>query len=338
MLNWMGLFLNRAFDRSSYSPEGAPVLQVFRRRPWMLAGCIMTIGVSLMWAQKPDAHLESTTGPNEGAITIGPGDLIDLTVFHVPELVLKIRVDSNGFVSLPLLGDTKLAGLTVRDAQQLIARELIRRQMVIKPEVSLFIEEYATQGITVYGEVNTPGIYPLMGPHRLFDAIAAAGGFTPNAGHIVTILRNGSQEHGQVIDLSGNPSGEQANAMIYPRDTIIVSKAGVVYVLGEVNKPGVFLMANNSSISLMKAIAMAGSTTKLASLKHTVIIRKSPEGSIEMEVSLENIYHGKSADLALHPEDVVFVPLSNLKNYGAMGIQAAIQAAVYSIYATELHN
>lgn len=284
-----------------------------------------------MWAQKPES-------PNEGAISIGPGDLIDLTVFHVPELILKIRVDSNGSVSLPLLGDVKLAGLTIRDAQQLIAHELVERQLVIKPEVSLFIEEYATQGITVYGEVNTPGIYPLMGPHRLFDALSAAGGFTPNAGHMVTILRNGSDNRGQVIDLLGNENEEQKNVMIYPRDTIVVSKAGVVYVLGEVNKPGIFLMPNNSSISLMKAIAMAGSTNKLASLKHAIIIRKSPEGSIRIEVSLDKIYHGKSADLPLHPEDVVFVPLSNLKNYGTMGLDAAIQAAVYSVYAAELHN
>ena len=335
MFGWMRAILNWTFVRSSYNSDGTTLLQVFRCRPWMLAGCITGISVSLMWAQKP---LEGTRDPNVGAITIGPGDLIDLNVFHVPELILKVRVDSNGLVSLPLLGDTKLAGLTVRDAQQLLARELIQRQLVIKPEVSLFVEEYATQGITIYGEVNTPGIYPLMGPHRLFDAISAAGGFTPNAGHIVTILHNGSQKPGQVIDMSGNPNEEQTNVMIYARDTIIVAKAGVVYVLGEVNKPGVFLMTNNSSISLMKAIAMAGSTTKLASLKHTFIMRNSPEGMIEMEVSLQNIYHGKAADLALHPEDVVFVPLSNVKNYGAMGIQAAIQAAVYSIYATELHN
>jgi polysaccharide biosynthesis/export protein len=313
-------------------------LYVFRCRRWLLACCMIGISVTSMSAQKPQAQVAATTGPNDGAMTIGPGDLIDLTVFHVPELVLKIRVDSNGFVSLPLLGDIKFAGMTVRDAQQLIARELVQRQLVLKPEVSLFIEEYATQGITVYGEVNTPGIYPLMGPHRLFDAISAAGGLSPNAGHIVTILRKEPQGRVQVIDLSGNQNEEQTNVEIHPRDTIVVSKAGVVYVVGEVNKPGVFPMSNNSSISLMKAIAMAGSTTKLASLKRVILIRKSPEGSIEMEVSLDKIYHGRSADLPLQAEDVVFVPLSNLKNYGAMGLQAAIQAAVYSIYAAELHN
>jgi len=271
-------------------------------------------------------------------MTIGPGDLIDLSVYHVPELLLKVRVDSNGVVSLPLIGDLKLAGMTVRDAQLLIARELVERKMVIKPEVSIFIEEFATQGITVFGEVSTPGIYPLIGPHKLYDAISAAGGLTLKAGRTVTILHAGRRDREEVIDLSGGGTLDQTNVAISPGDTIIVSKTGVVYVLGEVNKPGAFLMENNTSISLMKAIALAGSTTKLASLKHAIIIRKSASGTVEIEVSLDKIYHAKSSDIQLHPEDVVFVPLSNLKNYGAMGIQGAIQAAVYSIYAIELHN
>lgn len=97
-------------------------------------------------------------------------------------------------------------------------------------------------------------------------------------------------------------------------------------------------MENNTSVSLMKAIAMAGSTTKIASLKHAIIIRKSSQGTVEIDVSLDKIYHAKSADIQLRGEDIVFVPLSNWKSYGAMGIQGAIQAAVYTVYAAELHN
>jgi polysaccharide biosynthesis/export protein len=270
-------------------------------------------------------------------MTIGPDDVIDLTVYGVPELVLKVRVESDGSVSLPLIGDLKLAGLTVRDAQLHIANELVQRGLVLKPQVSIFVETFATQGVTVYGEVVTPGVYPPIGPRRLFDVISIAGGFTPKAGHTVTIVHKRLQDREQVIDLSGDRNNEEANVQIYPGDTIIVSKAGVVYVLGEVNKPGAFLMGNNTSISLMKAIAMAGSTTRVASVKHAILIRKSPEGSVEMEVALDKIYHGKSSDLPLQPEDVVFVPLSNLKYYGEMGIQGAIQAAVYSVYLAYNH-
>jgi polysaccharide export outer membrane protein len=185
--------------------------------------------------------------------------------------------------------------------------------------------------------VSAPGIYPLMGPHTLYDAISAAGGLTVKAGRTVTILHGGKQGSEEVVDLSSANSPGKANVTISPGDTVIVSMAGVVYVLGEVNKPGAFLMGNNSSMSLMKAIALAGSTTKVASLKHAMILRKSSEGTVEIEISLDKIYHAKASDLPLRAEDIVFVPLSNVKLYGTMGIQGAIQAAVYSVYASELH-
>ncbi len=299
----------------------------------ILAGMCASLG----WAEPAIDRSQPATVTDQSAIAIGPGDLLDLTVFDVPELVLKVRVDANGVVSLPLMGDLKLAGMTVRDAQRFIARELVEQKMVKEPQVSLFIEEFATQGITVYGEVNTPGIYPLMGPHRLYDAISAAGGLTLKSGATVTILHATQRDHPQVITLSDANPVEHADVTIYPGDKIIVSKAGVVYVLGEVNKPGAFLMEDNTSISVLKATALAGGTTKLASLKDSVILRKSPQGTVETRISLDKIYHGKASDLELQAEDIVFVPLSNVKSYGAMGLQGAIQAAVYSIYAIEVH-
>jgi polysaccharide export outer membrane protein len=298
---------------------------------------LLVLSAPLARAQEAATGPQPPTTSDQSAITIGPGDVIDLSVYHVPELLLKVRVDSNGIVSLPLIGDVKLAGMTVRDAQQLIADELVQRQFVKGPEVSLFIEEFATQGITVYGEVNAPGIYPLMGPHTLYDAISAAGGLTQKAGHTITILHAGRHDSQELTAISGTGSLDKGNVTIYPGDTVIVPKAGVIYVLGEVNRPGAFLMENNTSISLLKSIALAGSTTKLASLKHVWIVKKSSEGTEYTEVSLDRIYHAKAADLQLHAEDVVFVPVSNVKTYGVLGIQAAIQAAVYSIYAVELH-
>ncbi len=338
MVSWIDSHPGRALSREIKGRRYGRMTRIFRRCAWIFVLGMSSACFGFQLTQEPVSSAQSAASPDSDAITIGPGDLIDLSVYHVPELTLKVRVDSNGSVSLPLIGDQQLAGLTVRDAQLLIARELVQRQLVLKPAVSIFIETFATQGITVYGEVNMPGVYPLMGPHRLFDAISTAGGFSPKAGHTVTIVHKRLQDREQVIDLYGGRTDEQTNVPIYPGDTIIVSQAGVVYVLGEVNKPGAFLMGSNTSISLMKAIAMAGSTTKTASLKHAIIVRKSPEGSIQMEVSLDKIYHGESSDLALHPEDVVFVPLSNLKYYGAMGIQAAIQAAIYTLYAAELNH
>ena len=308
-------------------------------RYWMCVLALGVMGISSLHilAQEAESDAQPAVGTDQSVLTLGPGDLVDLTVFDVPELVLKVRIDSSGGVSLPLIGDLKLAGMTVRDTQKLIARELVARQMVRAPQVSLFIEEFATQGITVYGEVNTPGVYPLMGPHRLYDAISLAGGLTMKAGRTVTILHVGQRDHPEVITLSNEDSIGRADVRVYPGDTIIVSKAGMVYVLGEVNKPGAFVMENNTSMSLLKATALAGGTTKVASLKHALILKASPQGPVETEVSLDKISHGKASDLQLHAEDILFVPLSNVKNYGTMGLQGAIQAAVYSVYAVELH-
>ena len=311
-------------------------MRVFRYWTFLLAWGLVGIASPFVYAQETAKGL-----PDQSAITLGPGDLIDLTVFDVPELVLKVRVDANGVVSLPLMGDVKLAGMTVRDAQRFIARELVEHQMVKEPQVSLFIEEFATQGITVYGEVNTPGIYPLMGPHHLYDVISAAGGLTLKSGRTVTVLHVGQRDNPQVVVLANESVNENpveyANVPVYPGDTVIVSKAGMVYVLGEVNKPGAFLMEDNTSISVLKATALAGGTTKLASLKGSMILRKSLAGTTQTRIPLDKIYHGKAADLQLHAEDIVFVPLSNVRNYGAMGLQGAIQAAVYSVYAFQLH-
>jgi polysaccharide export outer membrane protein len=296
---------------------------------------VITLGIVShhSWAQDvPVSNSQDSRTPNQSAITIGPGDLLDLSVFDVPELILKVRVDSSGIVNLPLIGDLKLAGMTVRDAQLLIAHKLVEQEMVKKPEVSLLIVEFATQGTTVSGEVNTPGIYPLMGPHRLYDAISAAGGLTMKAGRTVTIMHAGQKDHPEILTLPTGTSFEQANVTIYPGDTIIVSKTGVVYVVGEVAKPGAFLLENNTSMSFLKAIALAQGTTKLASLKHTLVLRRTANGTLEYEVPLNKIYKGEAPDMQLSAEDILFVPTSNVKNYGAIGLQGAISAAVASIY------
>jgi polysaccharide export outer membrane protein len=317
--------------------SGVPsAMKVFRYSLFALLVGFIGASLPIMRAQTAPPGAQTVDAQPPAATKIGPGDLIDLSVYDVPELILKVRVDANGIVSLPLIGDMKLEGMTVSEAQKAITDELVRKELVLQPAVSVFIEEYATKGITLYGEVGAPGIYQLFGPHRLYDAISAAGGLTAKSGQIVTILQGGQTDHEQVIDLSSNVPLDQKNVPVNPGDTIVVSKAGVVYVLGEVNKPGAFMMENNTSISLMKAIALAGSTTKTSSWKHVVIVRKSTEGTLQMEVSLDKIYHAKAGDIPLKPEDIIYVPSSNLKVYGPMGIQAAIQAAIFTVYAYEL--
>jgi polysaccharide export outer membrane protein len=303
-----------------------------------LLSTLFAVFTAAALAQPAATVLHQKDSETEANITIGPGDLLDLSVYHVPELTAKVRVDNNGTVALALIGDLKLAGLSVRDAQAAIAHLLMDRELVLHPQVSVLIEEFATQGVTVYGEVAAPGIYSLLGPHRLYDAIAAAGGLTTRAGRTVSVFHANPEQEVEVLELSPSAMNSAGNIEIHPGDTVAVSKAGVVYVLGEVNKPGLYAIDNTTNLTLMRALSMAGSTTKTASLKHAYILRKTDHGSVQTEVRLDDLYRARSGDVQLQAEDIVFVPLSNLKSYGPMIIQGAIQAAIYAIYAYELHN
>ena len=117
-------------------------------------------------------------------ILIGGGDLLEISILGAPDSAKQVRVSSGGDISLPLIGPAKVAGLSISQAEQLVAKRLIEGGYFVDPQVSIFVKEYATQGISVLGEVQKPGIYPLLGSHKLFDAISAAGGTTARAAQI----------------------------------------------------------------------------------------------------------------------------------------------------------
>ncbi|MGH9601367.1 MAG: polysaccharide biosynthesis/export family protein, partial [Terriglobales bacterium] len=169
---------------------------------------------------------------------IGNGDLLEVTVYGVPELGRQARVNSGGTINLPLVGMVKVGGLTAEGAQRQIERQLTEGGFLNNPQVSLQIKEYITSGISIMGEVVKPGIYPLLGDRRLFDGIAAAGGLTARAGKVVSITRRDKPEEPMLLGISRDPAeSARSNVPIYPGDTIMVSKAGVVYVVGEVVRP-----------------------------------------------------------------------------------------------------
>jgi polysaccharide export outer membrane protein len=169
----------------------------------------------------------------------------------------------------------------------------------------------------------------------LYDAISAAGGLTVKAGTTISIIHKDNPGQPELVQLSSTASIAEANVTVRPGDTVIISKAGVVYVVGEVNHPGAFLMEDNTSISILKAIALAQGTTKLASFKHACILRKGPSGLEQIPIPLNRIYHRQIPDSLLRPEDIVFVPTSNPKFYGQMGVQTALSTAgTAAIYAS----
>jgi polysaccharide export outer membrane protein len=284
-------------------------------------------GTSATPSEEPaQTHRHRSSMANSPAIDIGPGDLLDIEVFDTPELSTHIRVTQDGFANLPVIGRIELGGLSADQAALAIEDELRRRNLLLEPHVTVFITEYASQGATISGEVREPGIYPTLGKRRLLDMLAIAGGLSATAGKTVSIIHRDDPEHPQNIALQASPEhlGAQLNPEIFPGDTIVVAKAGVVYIVGDVAKAGGFLVDNNEPLSTAQALSLAGGANRTASLSKTRLIRKVDGGRQEYVIDLAKLLKGEQADLPLKDGDIIWVPSSQLKTFGYRGIEAAI--------------
>ncbi len=277
-------------------------------------------------SQTTPVATHSTVSPPD--LLIGAGDLLEVSLYGMADFKTDVRVNSGGEISLPMLGTVAVSGLSVEQAEVLIERQLSQKRLFNDPHVTVFQKEYATQGISVLGEVQKPGIYPLLGSRKLYDAISVAGGTTPKAGRYVLITRRNDPQHPvQVPLLTSAPETMQNNVVVEPGDTILVSKAGVVYVVGDVRLPGGFVMENGNDITVLKAIALAQGTNPNAALNATRLIRKTPEGPKDVPLDLKKILAAKAPDPQLQPDDVVFVPGSAGKSAAKRGAEAILQMA-----------
>src|SRR5581483_651363 len=261
------------------------------------------------------------------ALHIGVADLLEVSVYGVPDLTQKVRVSSTGDIYLPLINYVHVAELTPDEAQSLIEKKLRDEGFLRNPHVTVFLSESVSQSVTLMGEIMRPGAYPVIGERHLLDVISAAGGPTDKAGKAVTIVHRDHPNDPEIVDLAkSSPEGNPANPPVEPGDTIIVSKAGIIYVVGEVAKPSGFLM-ENGSLTVLKAIALAGGTTRTAALNNAKIIRKNASGMEETPIPLKKILAAKSPDLPMQPEDVLFVPGSASKSAAVRGLEAVLQTA-----------
>jgi len=257
-------------------------------------------------------------------VKLGVGDLIEISVFGVPDLSTKARISGSGDVYLPLIDYVHLASLTTDEAQELIQKRLEDGGFVRGPHVSIFVDESASQAITLVGEVNHPGAYPAIGERRLFDLISAAGGLTDKAGRNVTIEHRGDPGQKVELQLSANLTEDtQDNVDVLPGDTIIVSRAGIVYVVGDVNHPSGFRIEDNT-LTVLKALALVGGGTRTSALSKTRILREGPNGTQEIPVNLKKILYAKTPDMALLKGDILFVPGSAAKSAAYRTADAAV--------------
>ncbi len=266
---------------------------------------------------------------------IGAGDLVEMSVFDTPELSGKLRVNNSGDIILPLVGSIHVAGLTADAMQSLIRKKFIDGKYVKDPQVTVFVTEYATQGVSVLGEVKTPGIYPAFGTHNLVDYISLAGGLTPLAGSNITITHVSHPDDPEHVKISSSAASRPLNnPEIVPGDSIFVEKTGLIYVIGDVVRPGGFPMDHDDHLTILQAIALAQGTTYTSKQGSTIIIRTTPKGHEEIPVDLKKILEAKALDQLLQDNDILYVPQSGtkvaLKSVGTL-LPIAANATIYRI-------
>jgi polysaccharide export outer membrane protein len=272
--------------------------------------------------------------PDQSAlIKLGPGDLIEVSVYNVPELATKARISSSGDVYLPLIDYVHVDGLTQEEAQTLIEKRLSDGGFVRSPHVTIFVDEASSQGVTIIGEVGKPGIYPDVSDHKLYEVISQAGGFSASASRKIAVIRRNQPEPIR-INLPRNLADDlSGNIDILPGDTISVPRAPIIYVVGDVGRPS-GLLVDNGSLTVLQALALAGGTNRTAKMGGARIIRKTPAGMTETNVQLKKMLEAKVPDVTLQGDDILFVPVSAGKLVASRTIEVALtMATAVSIYA-----
>ena len=257
--------------------------------------------------QNPQGERKDKDG-SQPRLRLGGGDLIEVVVYGVPDLTSKGRISNDGEFYMTLVGSVKIGGLSVEEAQSLIEKKYVDGGFLKNPHVSINVTEYVTQGASLLGEIGRPGIYPVLGSRRLFDIISAAGGFTTSAGRTVTITHRLTPQTPVVVVISDTPDkATDANVEVFPGDTIVVSKAYAVYVVGEVTRPAGILM-DNRGMTVLKALALSGGPSQRAKLDGAKLVRRTAGGTEEIAVPLKQILAAKSKDIEMKPDDILFVP------------------------------
>jgi polysaccharide export outer membrane protein len=284
-------------------------------------------------APSATAEQGSRIEANSSALVLGPGDEVEITVYGAPDLSGKTRVSPDGNISIPLIGYVRLAGLTGSEAEAAIEAQLRQNNIVNDPQVSVYAKEYTSSGISVAGEVAKPGFYSALGPHRLFDVLQAAGGPTDKAAN-KAVISHRDQKDATTFDISKDPAEMAAsNVVLQPGDTVVVPKAGIVYVLGEVTRPGGYVLNSTGGITVLQVVAVAGGPTHVASAGKTRLLHRTENGFQEQQIDLKKLLRGKAHDVSVRNEDILFIPSSVIKtalNASAL-IGIAATTAIYRI-------
>jgi polysaccharide biosynthesis/export protein len=268
------------------------------------------------------------------SLVIGPGDLLHVQVYDTPELDQHPRVDDAGNAPLLFAGNVAVAGKTPAQAAAVIAAAMVANQLMRHPQVSVTVEQYATQDVSVLGEVNKPGQYAISTPRSVLDVLSIAGGLNTLADrHIVVRHRSSPGEQESYFAANDPRANVEADVKVYPGDTVLIAKTHFVYILGDVARPGGYPMSTSDTpMTLLETLSEAGSPNRTAVLSNVRLIRKKPGGPQDTKLDIAAIEKGKQPDFYVEPDDVIFVPFSYAKNFVLTGTSVAASVASAALY------
>ncbi len=298
------------------SPTQAPAAEV---------APVGTMPAPLVSDQSPQTS-EMENVASGAALLLDVGDVLDVRVFDTPELSGKLRVDGQGRITLPVGGTVEVRGLTPEQVQVSVEQRLRQQEILRDPHVEIFVLEYATQRVTVMGEVKMPGVYPIGGKRSVLDFVSVAGGPTASASKTAVLTRKDASAQPITVDLSSSSQGAP-QPQVEPGDRITVLRAGIVYVVGDVGRPGGYLIENQNTLTVMRALALAQGVNKTAK-SDAKLIRNSSAGRTATDLPLRKIFANQVADPKLQDEDILYVPVSGAKQWTEKGLTSALQMAV----------
>jgi len=303
--------------------------------------------------QLQQAHDDKGLASQIDDYRIGANDLLDINVFEAPEMNRSLRVSAGGEISLPLLGGIQCAGLTAHELEVELQQKL--HEYMKDPHVSVLVSAMESHPVSVVGAVKKAGVFQVRGPRSVLEMISMAEGLDDDAGDEVLVMRGAGlhpelgsgdvvQEAGAAATAKGPGDPETVriklkdllesgdpkfNVAVYPGDIVKVTQAGIIYVVGDVKKPGGFVLKSDRQMSVLKAIALAeGLTTTSAKSKTKIIHTNESTGErVEIPIDLGKVLAGKIPDPPLDPADIVFVPSSSAKSVFYKGTAAAVTTA-----------
>jgi polysaccharide export outer membrane protein len=293
-----------------------------------------------VWNGADSSLVAGAGSPAPLAGPIVPGELLDITEYHTPEFHLSVRVSAAGTVTLPMIGDIHLAGLDESAAARAVADALVAKGMLLHPQVTVLVTAYVGQDVTILGEVGRPGVYPYSAHHRLFDLISAASGLNLTAGGLVDITHRDHPGAPQLVALDFSEAGsERQNPELLPGDLVHVGRAGLVYVVGDVNRPGGFTLDPAQRTTVLQALSLAWGPSQNASLSKALLIHAKDDGRTVTTLDLKRMLRGQDPDLPVNERDILYVPDSTAKNLWNRTMESMVQSAVgVSIYAGMVYS